>query len=67
MNQTELSDDEKRRINEIKNIIYEGGIKSLRYLKIHNISWGRKSENFSRRFILLFGMYKKYLVERDLV
>lgn len=57
-----LTKRQNRYLEEIEDAIRAGGRKTLKFIIMHDIDWGRKSENFSRIIILFFGWYRKYLM-----
>lgn len=61
MNQ-HISSQNKEQLNKIKNVIYSGGPKALFFVIQNNVDWGNEMKNISRKFILLTGIYKKYLI-----
>ncbi len=61
----QLTEEQKMRLDGIEKCILQGGLRALEYLDEHNIHWRRKSEELSRRVILLTGMYRKYLLAEN--
>ncbi|MBA4699322.1 MAG: glycosyltransferase [Ruminococcus sp.] len=54
--------EEWKFLESILNTITHGGIIYLNYSRKHRITWGKKMKTLSRTFILLTGLYKKYLL-----
>lgn len=50
-------------VDEVENVIRTGGIRSVRFLRSKNISWGNKTNDLSRYIVMSLGRYKKYLIQ----
>ena len=62
MRATDLTDEQSAFVDEIDDIIHSKGFKVLRYLKEHEVNFGKRTENISRKLILFLGLHRKYLV-----
>ena len=49
-------------LDQMEAAITKGGFPLLSYIKMKKISGGRKIKNISRKLIILFGIYKKFLI-----
>lgn len=54
----------KPELYDIERSIREGGLVALRYVRRRHVYWGNKVKTLSRKAILLFGTYKKYLINK---
>ena len=57
-----LTKEQKDRLNKIESCIVRGGIYAIHYLNEQNIHWRRKTEEVSRRIILISGLYRQFLI-----
>ncbi len=58
---TNLSAEDNKKLNDIEEALISGGIKALRIMKRYNVDLGNSIKNISRKSILFFGIYKKWL------
>lgn len=61
MKEEKLTDHQATFIKTVEKIIRKGGLYALFYANKEKVDWGKPVKNISRRFILLSGLYKKYL------
>lgn len=54
-------------INKIESIIYIGGFKALIWMRRNNINCGNIIKTVSHKIIILLGIYKKYLFDKELI
>ena len=61
-----VSDEKKKLMKSQRKVILNGGFNALEYINNHHIIWGNRVETISRKLILLLGIYKKYLIDREI-
>lgn len=62
MMKEQADNEEWNFLQDIQNTITRGGMTYFKYFMAHHITWGKKVKTLSRSFILLTGVYKKYLL-----
>lgn len=50
-------------VDEIETAIRKGGMRAIQTVVKHHVNFGKNIKNISRKFILLTGLYKKYLLD----